>query len=42
MKNQLQITGIAWGLALLGLTLTKQRYLEMKKPDDDDDTATTS
>ena len=36
MKNQLQITGIAWSLAWLGLTLTKQKYLEMKQPETDE------
>jgi hypothetical protein len=35
MRTQLTITGMAWGLALFGLTLTKQRYLEMKTPEND-------
>jgi hypothetical protein len=35
MKNQIMITGVGWALAFLGLTLTKQKYLEMKRPEAD-------
>jgi len=32
VRNQLTITGLSWVLALLGLSLTKQKYVEMKAP----------
>ncbi|GKY91354.1 hypothetical protein MPSEU_000107600 [Mayamaea pseudoterrestris] len=36
MKNQLQVTGMGWTLALLGLMLTKQKYVTMAQPNDDE------
>jgi ABC-2 type transporter len=36
LKAQLMITGACWVLSWLGLTLSKQRFLEMKAPEAED------